>query len=87
MGKQVFIEGEILLTDQIATVNFSGHSRIMKQTLILPTRIDVTGSTRLHFFCLGYYYQSGFKANGSQANIGVLLAAQLEIPRCCQSAM
>jgi hypothetical protein len=49
MGKQVFIEGEILLTDQIATVNFSGHSRIMKQTLILPTRIDVTGSTRLHF--------------------------------------
>ncbi|WP_054715871.1 hypothetical protein [Lacticaseibacillus manihotivorans] len=53
MGKQVFIEGEILLTDQIATVNFSGHSRIMKQTLILPTRIDVTGSTRLHFFALG----------------------------------
>lgn len=48
MGKRVFIEGEILLTDQIATVNFSGHSRIMKQTLILPTRIDVTGSTRLY---------------------------------------
>ncbi len=49
MGKQVFVEGEILLTDRMATVNFAGRSQIMRQTLVLPTRIDVTGGARLHF--------------------------------------
>lgn len=50
MSKQVFVEGEIVKIDQVATVNFSGRSRIMTMTLIMPTRLDVTGGSRINYF-------------------------------------
>ncbi|WP_125702275.1 hypothetical protein [Lacticaseibacillus daqingensis] len=47
MGKQIFVEGQILEPQTLAFVNFAGHSRIMRATVIRPSRVAVTGGAKL----------------------------------------